>query len=256
MKLKKHSHKVVITLLLSSSLQAKIPAYKNSYLSRFEAIAIREMKRSGIPASVTLAQGILESGWGKSPLSKSSNNHFGIKCHADWQGERHQTMSETSAEVIKTTCYRAYASAEQSYQDHTDFLLKNALYRPLFANKDYRSWAVGLEALGYAHDDNYAELLVSIIESNELYQYDIELESPYDEETLRKMPSYELLALIRFALFGENANLNQEVHEGEWRELNKEEEKWFDMGLQPLVFEQRRRKVKDDTCVLDDLWIG
>lgn len=254
MNLHKYSHKVVISLLLSSSLQAKMPAYKSAYLTRFEAIAIKEMRRSGVPASITLAQGILESGWGKSPLSRLTNNHFGIKCHADWEGERHRTMSETSADVIKTTCYRAYANAEQSYQDHTNFLLKNALYQPLFARKDYQSWAIGLEAFGYAQDDEYAELLVSVIECNELYRYDIELDSPYSEEELSKMPSHELIAFIRFALFGRNNKLTQEIKEGEWAELNKEESKWFDMGLQPLVLEQRRRKVKENREELENLW--
>lgn len=255
MKLKNHSHKVIISLLLSSTLQAKTPAFKNAYLHRFEAIAIKEMKRSGVPASITLAQGILESGWGKSPLTRVSNNHFGIKCHAGWSGERHQTMSESSAEVIKTTCYRAYTNAEESYKDHTDFLLKNALYRPLFSNRDYQSWAVGLESLGYAHDDNYAELLVSIIECNELYKYDILIDSPYNEQELMNLPTQELFAMIRFALFGEPQTLSQEIKDVEWAELNKEEAKWFDMGLQPLVFEQRRRKSKNVEQALENLWI-
>jgi flagellum-specific peptidoglycan hydrolase FlgJ len=255
MNLKRYSHKVVISLLLSSSLSAKTPSFKNNYLTRFEAIAIKEMRRSGVPASITLAQGILESGWGRSPLAKTTNNHFGIKCHADWEGQKHRTLRETKAEIMKTTCYRAYDNAEESYKDHTDFLLKNALYEPLFEQKDYRSWAVGLEALGYAKDDAYAELLVSIIECNELYRYDIMLESPYSAEELSKMSSLELFSLLRFGLFGAETLPSSGIIDIEWATLNKDEERWFDMGLQPLTYEQRRKKPKDDTTILCDLWL-
>jgi flagellum-specific peptidoglycan hydrolase FlgJ len=256
MKLNKRSHKVIVSLLLSTSLNAKAPSYQQSYLTRFESIAIREMRRSGVPASVTLAQGILESGWGKSPLSKSTNNHFGIKCHADWEGEKHKTLSETSADVFKTTCYRSYANAESSYEDHTNFLLKNALYRPLFSTKDYKEWAIGLEAVGYANDDKYAELLVDIIEDNELYRYDIELESPYSEDELRAMPTAELLQILRFALFGKPTPLEQEIIEGDWAELTKSEEKWFDMGLQPITAVETKRRRKTNQADLDDLFWG
>jgi flagellum-specific peptidoglycan hydrolase FlgJ len=246
MKLKKHSHKVVVSLLLSASLNAsaKMPFFKQRYLTRFEAIAIREMNRSGVPASITLAQGILESGWGKSPLSVASNNHFGIKCHADWKGEKHKTLSETSADVFKTTCYRSYASAESSYEDHTKFLLKNALYQPLFSTNDYKYWAIGLEAAGYANDDHYAELLVNVIEDNELYRFDVIIDSPYSEDELRALPSVELLQLLRFALFGKPTELAPEVIEGEYSELTKTEEAWFDMGLQPIALTEQNRRRK------------
>ncbi len=254
MKFKNRTHKVVISLLLSASLNAKTPSYRHTYISTFEAIAIREMKRSGVPASVTLAQGILESGWGKSPLSQETNNHFGIKCHADWEGEKHKTLSETSADVFKTTCYRSYANAESSYQDHTNFLLKNALYDPLFTTKSYKDWAVGLEAAGYANDDSYAELLVSIIESNELYRYDIELESPYSADELCAMPRAEMLQILRFALFGNAPFIAQEVVEGEWTELTKAEKAWFNMGLQPIAInEQNRRRKTSKEARLDEL---
>jgi flagellum-specific peptidoglycan hydrolase FlgJ len=252
MKLNKRTHKVVISLFLSATLQAKAPSHRQQYLHRFEHIAIKEMKRSGVPASITLAQGILESGWGKSPLSKSTNNHFGIKCHADWEGERHRTLSETSADVVKTTCYRAYANADQSYKDHTDFLLRNALYDPLFSTHDYRDWAEGLEKAGYAEDDNYAELLVNIIESNELYRYDVEIESPYSEDELKALPSAELLQLIRFALFGRPSKpLEQEIVEGSWSELTRTESKWFNMGLEQVAITETNRRRKTSAANTD-----
>jgi flagellum-specific peptidoglycan hydrolase FlgJ len=261
MKLKKHSHKVIISLFLSASLQvsAKTPTFKSRYLTRFEAIAIKEMKRSGVPASITLGQGILESGWGKSPLSLASNNHFGIKCHADWNGEKYKTLSETSADVFKTTCYRSYTNAESSYRDHTNFLLKNALYKPLFSTNNYKDWAVGLEAAGYANDDKYAEILMEVIEDNELYRFDVELDSPYSEEELRKMPSFELIQLLRFSLFGNPTMIAPEVVETEYAELTKTERAWFDMGLQPIALteQSRRRKVqKEEDENLDSLLWG
>jgi hypothetical protein len=254
MTLKKRSYKVIVSLLLSaSSVHAKTPVFKQHYLTRFEAIAIREMKRSGVPASITLAQGILESGWGRSPLSLASNNHFGIKCHADWHGEKHKTLSETSADVFKTTCYRSYTNAESSYRDHTNFLLKNALYNPLFTTHDYKDWAVGLEAAGYANDDKYAERLMDVIEDNELYRFDVELESHYSAEELLAMSQVELIQVLRFALFGKPTQLAPEVIEGEWSELTKTEAAWFDMGLQPIALNEQNRRRKTTKAEDDDL---
>lgn len=259
MKFRKRTHKVVVSLLISAStLNAKIPNYKSSYLARFETIAVSEMKRSGVPASITLAQGILESGWGKSPLSHHTNNHFGIKCHADWKGDKHRTHSESSAEVIKTTCYRSYANAEQSYRDHTDFLLKQSLYRPLFTTHDYKDWAQGLEEAGYAHDDNYAELLTDIIETNELYRYDIELESEYSAEQLRAMHPEEIIRIIRAFLYGGPVKtaLSQEVVDADWSALTPEENHWFNMGMQCVAAtEPNRRRILKEQVDFDDIWI-
>lgn len=248
MRLKKRSHKVIVSLLLSTSLYAKSPQFKHKYLSRFEAIAVREMKRSGVPASITLAQGILESGWGKSPLAKASKNHFGIKCHSDWQGEKYHTSKENNEDLsadVNSVCYRSYAIAEESYKDHTDFLLQNPKYRPLFTSTNYKDWAIGLEACGYANDNSYAEALCELIEDNKLYRLDIEITSEYSAEELMAMPTPELMQYLRFEIFNTSSTadtLEMPIVDADWTALNKTEKKWFNMGLQPITFDSNRRR--------------
>ena len=142
---------------------------REEYVERYKAIAIAHMERYGIPASITMAQGILESDSGNSHLSKSSNNHFGIKCKKSWKGDRVYHDDDAKGE-----CFRAYPSVEASYVDHAEFLDQSPRYDSLFAYKsdDYRSWARGLKACGYATAPDYAERLVKIIESMKLYLLD------------------------------------------------------------------------------------
>lgn len=144
---------------------------REEYVERYKAIAIAHMERYGIPASITMAQGILESDSGNSLLSTSSNNHFGIKCKKHWKGDRVYHDDDAKGE-----CFRAYPSVEASYQDHADFLDQSPRYDSLFAypSDDYRSWARGLKACGYATAPDYAERLVKIIESMKLYLLDKE----------------------------------------------------------------------------------
>jgi len=150
----------------------KIPEIKSytaiSYIERFKQIAIREMNNSGIPASITLAQGILESGNGNSELALKGNNHFGIKCTPEWKGK---TMLKDDDQ--KDDCFRVYTSPEESFKDHTEFL-KRKRYAPLFEldKNDYRGWAAGLKEAGYATNPRYAELLVSLIERYNLNRFD------------------------------------------------------------------------------------
>lgn len=129
------------------------------------------MERYGIPASITMAQGILESDSGNSYLSQKSNNHFGIKCKKSWTGERVYHDDDAKGE-----CFRAYPTVESSYADHAEFLDSSPRYDSLFsyASNDYRSWARGLKAAGYATAPDYAERLIKIIESMQLYQLDQE----------------------------------------------------------------------------------
>lgn len=126
------------------------------------------MATHGIPASITLAQGILESRDGNSRLAKEGNNHFGIKCHSDWEGKRIFEDDETRNE-----CFRKYANARESFDDHSNFL-KKPRYAALFEleSDDYKGWAKGLRECGYATNPDYAKLLIRIIEENELTQYD------------------------------------------------------------------------------------
>lgn len=142
---------------------------REEYIERYKHIAIDHMERYGIPASITMAQGILESDCGNSALSRSSNNHFGIKCKRNWTGARAYHDDDAKGE-----CFRAYPSVEDSYLDHAEFLDRQPRYDSLFAysTTDYRSWARGLKAAGYATAPDYAERLVKIIEDSKLYLLD------------------------------------------------------------------------------------
>lgn len=142
----------------------------DDYISKFKDIAIQEMERSGIPASITLAQGIHESAYGNSQLAKSSNNHFGIKCTKDWEGKTKYKWDDEA----KKSCFRVYVSADDSYVDHTDFLLNRKHYAFLFdyARGDYKRWAKGLRKAGYATDPKYPEKLIKTIEKYKLTVYD------------------------------------------------------------------------------------
>ncbi len=139
------------------------------YISTYKNIAIEEMKRSGIPASVTLAQGILETENGNSDLVKKSNNHFGIKCKSNWTGE-----SVTHTDDAPNECFRKYSKAADSYKDHSDYLKTSPRYASLFQldPTDYKGWAYGLKRAGYATNPRYPQIVISNIEKYNLQQYD------------------------------------------------------------------------------------
>lgn len=140
---------------------------KQEYVEQWADVAVQSMVTHGIPASITLAQGILESAYGNSTLAKYANNHFGIKCH-NWDGKGFYKDDDK-----KDECFRRYNSADESFEDHALFL-KKSRYASLFDLKitDYKSWAKGLKKAGYATNPKYADLLIQIIEDNELYKYD------------------------------------------------------------------------------------
>jgi flagellum-specific peptidoglycan hydrolase FlgJ len=140
-----------------------------AYIERFKDIAIFEMQTHKIPASIKLAQGILESGDGSSRLARDANNHFGIKCHTDWTGKRVYHDDDEKGE-----CFRKYKDPAESYRDHSLFLVERSRYRALFELEitDYKAWAKGLRAAGYATNPKYSDLLIRIIEDYQLYQYD------------------------------------------------------------------------------------
>lgn len=142
---------------------------REEYIKKFYPLAISEMERSGIPASITLAQGCWESQNGNSRLATEGNNHFGIKCKSDWTGKKIYHDDDAKQE-----CFRKYSHAEASYRDHSDFLMKSSRYAFLFQldAKDYVGWARGLKQAGYATDPTYAERLIKIIEDYKLYYYD------------------------------------------------------------------------------------
>lgn len=163
---------VSFILLLISLLPLGAQSYKSSqttaYIERFHKVAIREMYLYKIPASITLAQGILESGSGKSDLAEKANNHFGIKCPGDYSGKGFYKDDDKRNE-----CFRVYKNADESFRDHSIFLTKPR-YSELFklSETDYKGWAKGLKKAGYATNSKYPQLLIEIIEQNKLYEYD------------------------------------------------------------------------------------
>jgi LysM repeat protein len=139
------------------------------YVTSYKDLAVTEMNRTGIPASITLAQGIIESDCGHSSLAREANNHFGIKCHDNWTG---QTV--THNDNRKNECFRKYRRPEESFYDHSDFLKMGSRYTQLFNidPMDYKGWARGLKRAGYATNPNYAEMLIKSIEENNLWYFD------------------------------------------------------------------------------------
>ena len=141
----------------------------NFYVKKYAPAATKNMRFFKIPASITLAQGILESGYGEGTLAKKANNHFGIKCHKEWKGK-----SITHDDDEKDECFRSYKNPLKSYRDHSLFLVDRDRYSSLFTlnRKDYKGWAIGLKAAGYATDPKYADKLISLIERFNLTRFD------------------------------------------------------------------------------------
>lgn len=149
------------------------------YIERYSYAAMQEMQRVGIPASVTLAQGILESDYGQSDLAVNAHNHFGIKCGRDWLGDKFCAYSnewdpKTQRMVPCLSCFRKYTHPYQCFRDHSEFLLAKERYAGLFrlSRQDYRGWAQGLQQAGYATDPQYANKLISVIERYNLFMFD------------------------------------------------------------------------------------
>lgn len=142
------------------------------YIETYKEVAMDEMRRFNIPASIKLAQGILESGSGRSELTKRSNNHFGIKCHTEWNGKRTYHDDDEKGE-----CFRVYQDPRTSFRDHSLFLTQRKRYSNLFKlhKGDYVSWAKGLSEAGYATDRRYPAKLIAVIEKYELHKYDTEV---------------------------------------------------------------------------------
>ncbi|MBR3286865.1 MAG: glucosaminidase domain-containing protein [Bacteroidales bacterium] len=154
---------------LCTAITAHAQTSRQAYIAKYAPLAVSEMKRTGIPASITLAQALLESDNGNSALARASNNHFGIKCKSGWTGGTVYYDDDEAGE-----CFRKYSSVRDSYRDHSDFLCNQERYAGLFkyASTDYRHWAQGLKDAGYATSPTYAANLIRIIEENNLARYD------------------------------------------------------------------------------------
>ncbi len=159
----------MLAVSLGATAQQQRKLTRAEYIELYAPLAVEQQTLYGIPASITLAQGLLESGNGNSRLATEANNHFGIKCGSSWQGASVRHDDDALQE-----CFRAYNSVEESYIDHSLILSERKWYRPLFDldPKDYKAWAHGLKKAGYATNPLYAELLIKIIEEYELYRYD------------------------------------------------------------------------------------
>lgn len=155
--------------LLPVVLSAQKRITTEEYIDTYKDVAIKKMKEFKIPASITLAQGILESGSGNSKLATKAKNHFGIKCHKGWNGKTFHMDDDA-----KNECFRKYSDPADSYRDHSEFLTQRGRYSFLFDYKttDYKSWAYGLKKAGYATNPKYPKLLIGLIEKYELDQYD------------------------------------------------------------------------------------
>ena len=162
-------HFLVISFFLLLGTVSSQKMSREEYIEKYKDIAVEQMKKYKIPASITLAQGILESGNGNSRLATKGNNHFGIKCHKGWKGKKIYAHDDKRRE-----CFRKYKNPERSFLDHSFFLTERQRYSDLFKYDitDYKSWAKGLKKAGYATNKNYPKLLIKIIEENELYKYD------------------------------------------------------------------------------------
>jgi len=182
------NHLIVFHLLIAASLisckstkplasSGKAPSVSSArapgerYISMYKDIAISEMRRTGVPASITLAQGMVESDYGRSRLASAGNNHFGIKCHNGWTGGTIYHNDDR-----RNDCFRKYKSASESFRDHSDFLKSGSRYSFLFRMKsdDYKSWAYGLKKAGYATNPDYANMIIRKIEEHQLWKYDRE----------------------------------------------------------------------------------
>lgn len=172
-----------ISLFVVGAQAQKRNSRYTEYINKYSDLAVEQMRLHKIPASITLSQGLLESGAGNSELARKSNNHFGIKCGSSWRGRtvRHD-------DDARNECFRAYSHPRDSYEDHSAFLTRGARYAFLFNLDitDYKGWARGLKKAGYATDPSYANRLITIIEDYDLYKYDSK--GAFSERKLRKEP--------------------------------------------------------------------
>ncbi len=171
--LKQNSIFIIICVFLANTAHSQSSGRmtREEYIRTYKSLAIAEMKRSGVPASITMAQACLESGDGNSRLAKKANNHFGIKCHNDWKGKKIYHDDDE-----KNECFRKYNSVAESFRDHSNYLTGTPRYSFLFDLNpaDYKAWARGLKKAGYATNNNYANALIKIIEDYKLYELDDE----------------------------------------------------------------------------------
>ncbi|HSW68130.1 MAG TPA: glucosaminidase domain-containing protein [Bacteroidales bacterium] len=219
--MQKSLYLLTLLVFMDSGLLAAQPEkyaeIRRGYIERFRDLAIGKMKEFGIPVSITLAQGILESRSGTSTLAVKANNHFGIKCHREWQGDTFTYTDDKPDE-----CFRKYPTVEDSFHDHSLFLTTRPRYASLFelCPSDYKGWARGLSKAGYATNPRYADLLIKIIEENNLYEYDklvlAKLQPGIETPVAERIDAYIKLDSLRFAIFS-NEPYQRRIYENNRR---------------------------------------
>ena len=250
--------RILILLLILTGInpelvkaQRKLSSYE-AYISKYSDLAIEHQKKYKIPASITLSQGLLESGAGQSSLARQSNNHFGIKCHSDWRGGRVYHDDDLRGE-----CFRKYDQVEDSYTDHSKFIAFRPRYSVLFDLdlKDYKGWDKGLQQCGYATDRAYANKSIKVIEDYELYRFDSnkgtrKQETPQQNKnaSAELMPIYKTHGLIyviarandSFESIAQNLGFKE-------KELRKYNEVPEEFPLQPgdIVYLEKKKKKAD-----------
>jgi len=242
--------------------QKRNTAYEN-YIEKYKDIAIEQMEEHHIPASITLAQGLLESGAGQSELARRSNNHFGIKCHDEWKGKR--TYHDDDR---RNDCFRVYSSVRDSYEDHSRFLLRPR-YARLFKldQRDYKGWAHGLKACGYATLPTYANRLIGIIELYELDRFDKKGGGKRSSKSYVAIGAQHPLALINnldciIAREGDTwESLSKELKERgirlsarKLRKYNEAPSKYFFPAPGTPIFLQKKLKHADKDKYPKDYW--
>lgn len=184
---------VSILFLCSASADREMSfAERKNFIEEYKDLAIKEMHLSGIPASITLAQFILESDWGRGELFREVNACFGIKCKENWTGETHyiEDDDKVNGKLIKS-CFRGYPTVEAAFADHSDFLKNRHYYKSLFLldSHDYKGWSYGLKECGYATDESYSQSLIRIIETYGLHIYDYAVENMEIQEVVLETPT-------------------------------------------------------------------
>lgn len=182
-----------VWMILTGTPESLRKPYVNEYITQYQWLAIDEMHRSGIPASIIMAQAIHESNGGTSRLASESNNHFGIKCKSYWEGEKYYHPDDDYDKTGKLipSCFRAYDSVVESYLDHSEFLMNTSHYKGLFgySKTDFKNWAKGLQLCGYATDEKYAEKLIRTIEIYNLDELDLFVIQFVPKSSIEKNPS-------------------------------------------------------------------
>jgi len=232
---------VIIFLFFYCSISWSQENSRAHYIETYQKSAIEQMMKYKIPASITLAQGILESNNGNSMLAKKGKNHFGIKCHG-WKEKKIYADDD-----IKNECFRSYKTVAESFEDHSLFLTNNKRYEFLFSLKitDYKSWSKGLKKAGYATNNKYADILIKIIEENKLFQYDIQKKSNDNVTYISKRRIYLHPNKIKYVICKEDEsflNISNELDIRLWQlyKYNEIDEN-YDLKKGDKIFIQPKR---------------